>query len=170
MSAGRPGVARRRGWLAVITIAAGLLSCVAGLVWDRLLPPRVAGRRGAVHGRMWIRWCGRRRRVVLRPEAATHHPPVLLAVALTCCLLPAGWFWTFAVSHAPEGGECTGWRARLLHRATRTRPGGGRWKFDHVLCAEHRTQLAGRPSRSGRPWMACSPTPRPATTAEPEDT
>ncbi len=117
---------RRRLRLIAIAVPAGFFAAIAGAVWTWLLPPSggLRASAGFVIG-LWV---------------------ALVVAGTTLAVLAdqrPGWFWTFAVSHGPQGADCPGCAVLdyfgdgPLGLGLTTDP----WKFDELLCAERRTQL-----------------------------
>ncbi len=113
------GIARRRWvWLIVIPIVAGLVTVPVAVVLGWLLPP-TGGLRAVVAYAvaLWLALVLVGVAVVVLVDQRPPRRVVLLALAgvvtVPCCGVPGTTFWTFAVSHGPEGADCPACRATL---------------------------------------------------------
>jgi len=140
-------VARRWRWLVVLAVVTGLLSAATGLVWNWLLPPTGGAAASLVFVvGLWVLLFAASVTVVVLVDRRPRRRVVvvtLLAVLVALQGAPAGWFWTFAVSHGPDGAQCPECAVVAYLDAG---PLGGEVgadipKFDAVLCAGRRDEL-----------------------------
>lgn len=140
-------VVRRRRWLVLVAVATGLLSGATGVVWNWLLPPSggvVASFVFAVG--LWILLFGAVVTVVVLVDRRPRRRVVVVTLLVMLVALPgapAGWFWTFAVSHGPDGAQCP--ECAVLAYLDAGPLGGdvgaNSAEFDAVLCVGRRDEL-----------------------------